>query len=131
MENLITLIVDDEEIARSLLANELRKLGCRHVHDCANAKDAIQKFKDIQPDILFLDINMPTNDGVAQSGLDVLQTIKELNDKAFVVMVSGDGGIDTIKTAINRGAKGFVVKPYKIEKLKQIVLKCVENKNRQ
>ena len=130
MDKLTVLIVDDEEMERALLGSVLRKIGCRNMHEGANAKDAMQKFLELQPDILFLDINMPTEDGLGKSGLDVLTAIKALDKNAFVVMVSGDSCVNNVKAAIGKGAKGFVVKPYKIEKVKQIVLKCAEKKNK-
>ena len=130
MEDLTVLLIDDEEMERKLLANVLHRIGCRNTHDGANAEDAIQKFQELRPDILFLDINMPTEDGLGQNGLDILKEIKVLDQNAFVVIVSSDSSVENLKAAIGNGAKGFVVKPYKVEKVRQIAQKCVAHKNK-
>ena len=73
---------------------------------------AIEKYKELQPDIVTMDITMPEMDG-----LEALREIKKINPGASVVMISALGQESRMKEAIIYGAKGFIVKPFKEESL--------------
>jgi two-component system chemotaxis response regulator CheY len=80
------------------------------VGEAENGLMAIEKYKELQPDIVTLDITMPEMDG-----LQALRVIKKLDPSASVVMVSALGQEARMKEAIIYGAKGFIVKPFKEE----------------
>ena len=71
-----------------------------------------EKYKELQPDIVTMDITMPEMDG-----LEALREIKKIDPGASVVMVSALGQEARMKEAIIYGAKGFIVKPFKEEML--------------
>ncbi|OUS31534.1 hypothetical protein A9Q99_02900 [Gammaproteobacteria bacterium 45_16_T64] len=108
------LIVDDVSDMRSLLRTTLLDLGVKAVEEAADGAQALAIYQQSAIDIVFLDINMP---GV--SGLELLQELMRLNEQAHVVMVSGDSSITNVKTSIGLGAKGFVVKPYSVDKIQE------------
>lgn len=108
------LIVDDVSDMRSLLRTTLLDLGVKAVEEAADGDQALAIYQQSAIDIVFLDINMP---GV--SGLELLQELMRLNEQAHVVMVSGDSSITNVKTSIGLGAKGFVVKPYSVDKIQE------------
>lgn len=91
-----------------LLDNLLTDIGVVDILDAANGIEVIDIYRRTRPDIVFLDIQMPDRDGLA-----ALREIKALNAEAYVVMVSGYGSADNVKTAIAAGANGFIVKPYR------------------
>ena len=104
------LIVDDAAFMRISIKNMLTKNGYEIVGEAENGAIGVQMFKDLQPDIVTMDINMPE-----MSGLDALKEITKLDPKAKVVMVSAMGQEAMVREAIVSGAKGFIVKPFKEE----------------
>lgn len=116
--NFKTLIADDDPDMRNLLRDFLEELGCTVDIEVENGRDALKHLGIIQPDIAFIDIEMPV-----KTGLEVLQEIKEISPKTKPIIVSGHNTIANVKSALALGAKGFVVKPYEIDKIKQILEK--------
>lgn len=115
-QNPTVLIADDNALMRGLLASILREAGIYDVLNAANGLDVVEIYRESRPDIVFMDIQMPDKDGLA-----ALKEIRELNSDAYVVMVSGFGRADNVKNAIDAGAKGFVVKPYKVNRIMGII----------
>lgn len=70
----------------------------------------VEKFKELNPDIVTMDITMPE-----MNGLDALREIMKINPAAKVIMVSAMGQEAMVREAIISGAKGFIVKPFKEE----------------
>ncbi len=106
------LIVDDAAFMRMSIRNMISKHGFEIVGEAENGVVAIEKYKELQPDIVTMDITMPEMDG-----LEALREIKKVNPAAAVVMISALGQEARMKEAIIYGAKGFIVKPFKEEML--------------
>ncbi|WP_315068191.1 response regulator [uncultured Clostridium sp.] len=101
------LIVDDAGFMRLALKDMLKKNGYDVLGEAENGARAIELYKELQPDIVTMDITMPVMDGI-----EALTKIKELDSKAIVIMVSAMGQEEKIKEAIFAGAKGFIIKPF-------------------
>jgi len=112
------LIVDDVSDMRNLLASSLRNLDIRDIMEAKNAADAIEIYQNKEIDIVFLDLHMPKIDG-----FKALQEIRKINPIAFIVIVSGEHSIDNVKKAIKLGANGFIIKPFKLGKLQEMIEK--------
>ena len=110
------LIVDDEYDMRQLLCTVLHELGVESIHQAADAEQAKLMYEREQIDLVFLDLHMP-----GENGFSVLTTIQQINADAYVVIVSAANKIEHVRQAIALGAKGFVVKPYKVAKIKDVV----------
>ncbi len=80
---------------------------------------ALDKYTNIAPDILFLDINLPD-----VTGHELLEKILILDPDAYVIMLSGNCDRDNITQAISKGAKGFIAKPFTKDKLFQYIDRC-------
>ena len=117
------IVVDDEELARDYLKGMLSELGLPVAYEAGNAADAMQAVTSYQPDILFLDIEMPD-----QNGIEVLKHIKQIQPGCFVIMVSGHSTFENLKDAMDHGAASFIVKPYSRKKLEQVI-KLYENQD--
>jgi two-component system chemotaxis response regulator CheY len=104
------LIVDDAAFMRISIKNMLTKNGYEVVGEAENGLIGIEMYKELQPDIVTMDITMPE-----MSGLDALKEIQKLDPQAKVVMVSAMGQEAMVREAIVSGAKGFIVKPFKEE----------------
>jgi len=116
------LIADDIEDIRDLIRIYLEDLNVDIIGEAIDGNVALELIDSLQPDIVFLDIQMPD-----VTGLEILELIKEKN--IFSVIVSGDGDFNTIKTAMDKGAQGFIVKPIIEEKVVQIIKKYNSSKN--
>lgn len=106
------LIVDDAAFMRVSIKNMLTKNGFDVVGDAENGLVAIQRYVELKPDIVTLDITMPEMDG-----LGALREIMKINPKANVIMVSAMGQEGMVRDAVVSGAKGFIVKPFKEDAL--------------
>ena len=104
------LIVDDASFMRISIKNMLTKNGYEVVGEAENGKIGVEKYKELSPDIVTMDITMPE-----MSGLDALKEIVKSDPAAKVVMVSAMGQEAMVRDAIMSGAKGFIVKPFKEE----------------
>ena len=111
------LIADDEQTMRTLLADLLRQEGCKVVARAVNGIEAFEFYKSKKPDIIFLDINMPEEDGI-----DTLKRIREEDKETFVCMVSADAYPETVKRAVSQGVSGFVVKPLSQSRVHDVVM---------
>lgn len=113
------LIADDVLASRELLNHMLDRLNIHVVAQVADGDKALARLAQISVDIAFLDIDMP-----GKSGLEVLASINSLAKVPWTVIVSAHSTTDNFKKAIENGAKGFVVKPYTVAKIKQMIDNC-------
>jgi two-component system chemotaxis response regulator CheY len=110
------LIADDVPIMQQLLANSIRQLGFSRIVSCSNAREVEAAVAAGPIDLAFLDIQMPDKDGLA-----VLQELLAARPEAYVIMVSGQGTLNTIQRAVALGARGFIMKPYSAAKIRDAV----------
>ncbi len=113
------LIADDTGASRELLAGILRNfVGQLNLREARNGTDALRLWRDFNPRITLLDIDMPGMDG-----LEALKQIRSEKPDAFVAMVSAGSSIETVKKALSLGASGYVVKPYKPQRIVDLLAK--------
>ncbi|HWR07863.1 response regulator [Sporomusa sp.] len=106
------LIVDDAIFMRVTLKQMLEKNGYNVVGDARNGTEGVQKYHELQPDLVTMDITMPEMDGLA-----ALKEIRQINPKAKVLMISGMGQERHVKEAVLAGACGFILKPFNEEQV--------------
>ena len=106
------LIVDDAAFMRMMLSDILVEKGYQIAGEAENGEEAIRLYKELKPDLVTMDIVMP---GVG--GIESIREILKIDSKAKIVVVSALGQQALVKEAIKAGAKGFVVKPFKPEKV--------------
>lgn len=112
------LIVDDAAFMRMLIKTILEKNGFQVVGEAENGAVAVSKYKELQPDIVTMDITMPEMDGIM-----ALKEIRAIDPNAKVVMISAMGQETYVREAVKLGAKGFVVKPFKEDYIVQTLMK--------
>ncbi len=112
------MIVDDSLMIRVNLKRAFEKNGYQVVSEAANGQDAVTKYQQCKPDLVTMDITMPVMDGIA-----ALEQIRKLDGEACVVMISALGQEIKIIEALNKGARHYIVKPFKEDD----VLKKVED----
>ncbi|TYQ15788.1 UNVERIFIED_CONTAM: two-component system chemotaxis response regulator CheY [Acetivibrio alkalicellulosi] len=102
------LVADDAAFMRASLKLMLEKNGYEVVGEAENGMVAFNKYKEIEPDIVTMDITMPICDGIK-----AVRMIKEYDKNAKIIMISSMGQECFVKDAVLAGAKGFIVKPFK------------------
>lgn len=106
------LIVDDAAFMRVSLRKMLEEGGFEVVGEAENGLEAIGKYKNLKPDLVTMDLTMPELDGIG-----AIKMIKELDSHASIVVISAMGQEGKVREAVMAGAKSFVVKPFKAERV--------------
>lgn len=116
LETIKILICDDSILARKKLKDYLTSLGCTQLFEATDGQVAIDKYKEVSPDIVFLDIVMPVKDGIT-----AVKEIIEADPSAHIVMTSSVGTQQNLKEALKAGARDFIQKPLDNEQIKHVV----------
>ena len=114
------LLVDDAAFMRKVIKDTLSKAGYTDLHEAVDGADAVEKYNSLKPDLVLMDITMPNMDG-----LEALKAIRAADGNANVVMCSAMGQETMVIDAIKSGAKDFIVKPFKIERVLKTVTSIV------
>lgn len=114
------MIVDDAAFMRMMIKDILTKNGYEVVAEAADGAQAVEKYKEHQPDLVTMDITMPEMDGIA-----ALKAIKEINPNAKVIMCSAMGQQAMVIDAIQAGAKDFIVKPFQADRVLEAIGKTL------
>lgn len=114
------LIVDDAAFMRMMIKDILSKNGFDVVGEAENGEVAVEKYKELSPDLVTMDITMPEKDGI-----EALKDIKKINPAAIVIMCSAMGQQAMVIDAIQAGAKDFIVKPFQAERVLEAINKAL------
>jgi two-component system chemotaxis response regulator CheY len=114
------LVVDDAAFMRMMIRDILTKNGFEVCGEANDGFQAIEKYKELRPDLVTMDITMPEMDGIA-----ALREIKKLDPQAKVVMCSAMGQQGMVIDAIQAGAKDFIVKPFQPDRVIEAIKKTL------
>ncbi len=114
------LIVDDLAFIKLIIKDTLEKTGFEVAGEASNGVEAIEQYKRLHPDIVLMDITMPKMDGI-----QALQEIVKIDPQAKVIMCSALGQQKLIIQSIQLGAKDFIVKPFKPERIVGAIKKAL------
>lgn len=101
------LIIDDAAFMRLSLKTMLQKNGIEVAGEAENGIVGVEKYKELNPDLVTMDITMPDMDGI-----ECLKEIKKLNPNAKIIMISAMGQENKVRDAIMNGALNFIIKPF-------------------
>ncbi len=110
------LIVDDSRTSRRILRNILTENGYEIVGEASDGQSGYEKYIELRPDLVTLDITMPVLDG-----LGTLEKIMQLDSEAKVIMVTAAGQKSKMVEAIKLGAAEFIQKPFEPEQILAII----------
>ena len=122
MKSLNVMVVDDSAITIKKISKILTELGHNVVHVSKNGKDAVDVYSQVMPDLITMDITMPNMDGVQAT-----KSIIQQNKDAIVIMVTSHGQEEMVIDSIEAGALGYVIKPFKMEKIKESIENALNN----
>lgn len=114
------LIVDDAAFMRMMIKDILTKNNFEVVGEAADGAQAVDKYLELKPDLVTMDITMPEMDGIA-----ALKAIKEKDPSAKIIMCSAMGQQAMVIDAIQAGAKDFIVKPFQADRVVEAIEKAL------
>ena len=114
------LICDDAAFMRMMIKDILSKNGYTVAGEAENGAKAVEKYNELKPDLVLMDITMPEMDGI-----QALKNIKAADGSAKVIMCSAMGQQAMVIESIQAGAKDFIVKPFQAERVLEAVKKVV------
>ena len=114
------LVVDDAAFMRMMIKDILTKNGYDVVGEASDGQQAVEKYKELHPDLVTMDITMPEMDGIT-----ALKEIKKINPGSKVIMCSAMGQQAMVIDAIQAGAKDFIVKPFQSDRVLEAISKIL------
>jgi two-component system chemotaxis response regulator CheY len=114
------LVVDDAAFMRKVVSDALSGGGHEVIGEASNGVEAVALYQELRPELMTLDITMPEMDGLA-----ALKKIIAIDPRARIIMCSALGQESKVLEAIKGGAKDFVVKPFKAERVLDAVSKAL------
>ena len=116
------LLADDLSFMRMIQKEILTEKGYEVVGEASDGLEAIEKYTELKPDIVVLDITMPN-----MNGLEAMKKILKIDPKAKIIVCSALGQQKLIVEAIQSGVKDFIVKPFKPERMFSAIEKALKN----
>lgn len=104
------LIVDDSPAARKLIGHQLRQLGCEIVGEAETAVDGLRLFDQLRPELITLDLMMPSRDGVDSMAL--VETVKRSAPNVGIIVVSSIPFEKLRTDFLEKGVLDYVIKPF-------------------
>ena len=114
------LICDDAAFMRMMIKDILTKNGYNIAGEAENGAKAVEKYAELKPDLVLMDITMPEMDGI-----QALKKIRESDPNAAIIMSSAMGQQAMVIESIQSGAKDFIVKPFQADRVIEAVRKVV------
>ncbi len=106
------LITDDTAFMRMTLRNVIQRNGFEVVGEAADGEDAVNKYKELNPDLVTMDITMPKMDGIT-----AIKEIMKIDNDAKIIVCSAMGQKPMVIDALNAGARDFLVKPFDAQRV--------------
>lgn len=114
------LIVDDAAFMRMMIKDILTKNGYEVIGEAENGARAIEKYRELNPDLVIMDITMPEIDGI-----QAVKEIKRVDGDSKIIMCSAMGQQAMVIESIQAGARDFIVKPFQAERVIEAVKKVL------
>jgi len=117
----VFLVVDDDNFVRMSMSKMLALSGT--AIEAADGGKVLSQYLKHNPDMVFLDIHMP-----GKSGIELIHEILEVDQDAFIIILSADSSADNVMRSLEEGAAGFLSKPPSKEKVKEYIGQCITMK---
>ncbi len=110
------LVVDDALIMRAMIKDIARQAGWQIAGEATNGRECLERYRELSPDLVTLDIVMPEMDGV-----EALRQLRQEDPPATVVMVTAIDQKEKLSECIRLGARDFLVKPFDRDHLRNLL----------
>ncbi|MEM7616839.1 MAG: response regulator [Pseudomonadota bacterium] len=121
LDNHKILIVDDDDLFR---AYAMKAFDFLHPFSASTGVEAREIFNNEKPDITLLDVCLPDDNGI-----DLLKEFLEIKPDAYIVIITGHNTEAVIKSALDSGAAGYIMKPFNIRQIKKLIVQYIKNIN--
>ena len=121
------LVVDDSSTMRGAIAQVLRSQGYDIAGEAGDADKAIALYASLRPDLVTMDIVMPSPSGALRqetAGLEAVKKIRELDPNARIIVISAMNQKEYVGEAIRAGARDFVAKPFNPMRLREALARA-------
>lgn len=115
------LVVDDAIFMRNMIKDIFVSAGYQVVGEATNGIEAVERFRDLKPELTTMDIVMPY-----KSGIEATREIVKADSNAVIIMCSALGQESLVMEAIEAGARDFIVKPFQAEDVLRVVKKVLD-----
>ncbi len=116
------MIVDDALFMRNMLRNIFSEAGFEVIGEAQNGSEAVEKYTQLRPELVTMDIVMPE-----KSGIEALKEIVAIDGSARIIICSALGQESLIMEALEAGARDFIVKPFKPAKVIEVAQKVLSS----
>ena len=116
MSSSTVLVCDDAVFMRTMVSDILSQAGFTVVGEAENGKQAVEKYQQLKPDLVTMDIIMPE-----MGGIEAVKKITQLDPGARILMCSAMGKQALVQEALQAGARDFVVKPFQPSRVLEAV----------
>lgn len=114
------LIVDDALFMRKVIRDLLTANDYTDLIEAGSGKEAVEVYTEHRPDLVIMDITMPEFDGI-----ETIRVLRKIDDDVLILMCSAMGQEAMVREALKLGAKDFVVKPFKQDRILLAVKKLL------
>lgn len=114
------LVVDDAIFMRKMISDILEGNGMEIVGEADTGASAVERYKELKPDLVTMDIIMPE-----MNGIDAVKEIMAIDSQAKIVMCSALGQQALVQEAMGAGAKDFLIKPFNPSRVIEVVTKIL------
>jgi DNA-binding NarL/FixJ family response regulator len=115
------LVVDDTSFMRKMATDCLNQHGYNVVGEAINGREAVKKYKELQPHVVMMDLTMPE-----MNGLDAIKEVLSYDAEAIILVCSASNQKDMIQDALRAGAVGYLMKPFKPDYMNEIIKRYAE-----
>ena len=115
------MIVDDSNVIRSKIRRSIQNDRFDLVASASNGTSALQKFHETTPDVVTMDLTMPHMDGI-----ECIERLVEINPNVLILVVSALSDKATGIEALEKGARGFLLKPFNEQDLNNALLELTD-----
>lgn len=116
MSSSTVLVCDDAVFMRTMVSDILSQAGFTVVGEAENGKQAVEKYQQLRPDLVTMDIIMPE-----MGGIEAVKKITQFDPGARILMCSAMGQQSLVQEALQAGARDFVVKPFQPSRVLEAV----------
>ena len=110
------LLVDDAQVVRLMLKRIFVEAGYEIVGEAISGTEAVQKYRELMPDLVMMDITMPE-----MKGIEAVKEIMSMDSSAKIIMCSSIGSKSKVIEAVEAGAKNYILKPFDAQKVLDVV----------
>jgi len=119
---MVSILIADDSDAIRLVMRDILEIG-KHtvVGDAVDGADAVEKYSQLKPDLMLLDLAMPKKDG-----LTVIRETMKMDPKAKIILITAAGDMKVIDKCLAEGAKAYIPKPFDFQKVLDIINKALK-----